>query len=405
MNLLPTSVALCLCLLAVFGFLLSLWIVIPAPTEWLLPLAVGAPELSPWLLGLNLLVMVLSFLGCQLLGWQQMGWLRLSLGLSLVAVIWSAVPLVQLPGVIDHANLVMQRSLGADYAWKIPHQVVSKLRSQPFQFQTAFTGIAIPTGRETLGIEFAAPDHQPLKLDVYHPDDVGLYPAIVVIYGGAWQRGSPSQNQPFSRYMANQGYTVVAVSYRHAPRFHFPAQLEDIQAALGFIHDHAIALEIDTQRLALMGWSAGAHLAMLAAYQPSTFPVQAVVSYYGPVDLAKGYYDLPKPDPMGAQAILRTFIGGSPPEFPLAFQQASPIHWVRSQLPPTLLVYGGHDHVVEARFGQHLSEELQAAGNTTVFLEIPWAEHAFDAVFNGPSNQLALYYTERFLAWALKPGT
>ena len=65
-------------------------------------------------------------------------------------------------------------------------------------------------------------------------------------------------------------------------------------------------------------------------------------------------------------------------------------------------VYPGRDHIVLPRFGRQLYEKLQAAGNQAVLLEIPWAEHAFDAVFNGVSNQFALYYTERFLAWALR---
>lgn len=49
-----------------------------------------------------------------------------------------------------------------------------------------------------------------------------------------------------------------------------------------------------------------------------------------------------------------------------------------------------------------MHEQLRSVGNTAILLEIPWAEHAFDAIFHGVSNQLALYYTERFLAWALR---
>lgn len=71
------------------------------------------------------------------------------------------------------------------------------------------------------------------------------------------------------------------------------------------------------------------------------------------------------------------------------------------QLPPTLLLYGSRDHVVEARFGRMLSERLRSAGTTCVLLEIPWAEHAFDVIPSGLSSQIALYYVERFLAWAL----
>ena len=70
-------------------------------------------------------------------------------------------------------------------------------------------------------------------------------------------------------------------------------------------------------------------------------------------------------------------------------------------MPPSLLLYGGRDHVVLPRYGAMLDARLRAAGAISVLLELPWAEHAFDAITNGPSGQLSLYYTERFLAWAL----
>ncbi|MEO1068200.1 MAG: alpha/beta hydrolase, partial [Cyanobacteria bacterium J06638_6] len=79
-----------------------------------------------------------------------------------------------------------------------------------------------------------------------------------------------------------------------------------------------------------------------------------------------------------------------------------PSSYVGPNLPPSLLIYGGKDHIVEARFGQTMAKQLEAVGNRVGFIQIPWADHAFDAVFNGVSNQLALYHAERFLAWALR---
>lgn len=86
---------------------------------------------------------------------------------------------------------------------------------------------------------------------------------------------------------------------------------------------------------------------------------------------------------------------------PDRYRAASPITYATRRLPPSLLIDGRRDHVVLPRFGAMLDERLRAAGTTSVFLDIPWADHAFDAVPNGPSGQLALYYTEQFLAWAL----
>jgi acetyl esterase/lipase len=75
---------------------------------------------------------------------------------------------------------------------------------------------------------------------------------------------------------------------------------------------------------------------------------------------------------------------------------------VTRPLPPSLLIYGDRDYLVQSKFGQGLYDQLKAVESSAVLIRIPWADHAFDAVFNGVSNQLALYYTERFLAWALR---
>lgn len=385
-----------LLLLSTLGLFLSVWIVIPAPVFSLLPLSVGAPEVSPWLVGLNAIATLLAFK-------SRTSWIgRIGLGFGVIGLIISFLPLSQLPATNQQADTAMIQVLGADYLAKIPQPVQAQMRPQPFVLADVFRGIPTRQVRYSSGIPFAAPDGVPLKLNIYRPPQVGKYPAIVVIYGGAWQRGSARANAQFNRYMAARGYVVWAIAYRHAPRYRFPAQLEDVQAALAFIQQHATEYETDVERIALLGRSAGAHLAMLAAYHPEAPRIRAVVNYYGPVNLTKGYYDLPYPDPIDVRAVLQAFLGGSPDELPELYWQASPISYVTQPQPPSLLVYGGQDHIVQAKFGRALRDRLRAVGSQAIFLEIPWAEHAFDAVFNGVSNQLALYYTERFLAWALQ---
>jgi acetyl esterase/lipase len=384
---------------------LSLWVVVPAPTRAFLPLAVGAPEISPWLILGNLLF-VLGGLLTLSPGWGS----RLIVAVSCLALSLSLVPLSQLSAANRAANQALVQVAGADYAAAaaLSPTLQGKLRPRPFVLADSFRGIAIAPVRETAGILFAKPDGVPLTLDLYQPSQSpgqpsGLYPAIVMIYGGAWQTGSPADNAPFARYMANQGYVVWAIAYRHAPGYRFPSQLEDVQAALSFLQAHAQEYETDADRVAVLGRSAGAHLAMLAAYQPGPLPLRAVVDYYGPVDLLKGYYDLPNPNPLDVRSVLETFLGGTPDQMEARYGAASPSHAVTAHLPPSLLIYGGKDRIVEAKFGQAMAERLRAAGNPVGLIHIPWADHAFDAVFNGVSNQLALYYTERFLAWALRP--
>jgi len=386
-------------------FFLSCWIVLPAPTYFLLILGIAAPEVSPWLLVLNAIATLLV-----LVNFRPNRLQYLTLVITLTGILLSALPLLQLPATERRMAVAMESALGADYIAQIPKDAsqmgdaygTRKARSQPFVLADAFTGIDHGKCRYTQGIQFAKPDGVPLSMNIYQPPQVGKYPALVVIYGGAWQNGNPAKDAQFNRYMAEHGYTVFAIDYRHAPDYRFPAQLDDVRTAITFIRQHATEYEADPERLALLGRSSGAHLAMLAAYQPDAPLIRAVVNYYGPVNLTEGYADPPRPDPLNIRALLKAFLGGSPDELPQQYSVASPINYVNPQLPPTLLVYGSRDHVVQARFGQQMYERLRNVGSTAILLQIPWAEHAFDAIFNGVSNQLSLYYTERFLAWALR---
>jgi acetyl esterase/lipase len=383
-------------LLSTIGLFLSIWVVTPAPIYALLALAVGAPEVCHWLLLLNTTAFVILLFSIQSSWLQYVG-----LGMSVVGIILSILPFVQLPTAQQQIHLAMERQLGEDYAKTILKQEYFG-RLSPFSLIDAFTGIDIGEIRYTPNIEFAAPDGVPLHLNVYRPPQAGKYPAIVVIHGGGWQSGSADANANFSRYMAARGYTVFAITYRYAPAYKFPAQLDDVRSALAFIKEHAAEYEADINRIALLGRSAGGQLAMLAGYQQNPLPVRAVISYYGPSNLAQGYREPPTPDPLNVRYVLEAFLGGTPDQVPEQYAKASPINYVNRPLPPTLLVHGSRDHITRISFPRKLFQSLQTSGNLAILLEIPWAEHAFDYIFNGPSNQLALYYTERFLAWALR---
>ena len=190
--------------------------------------------------------------------------------------------------------------------------------------------------------------------------------------------------------------------HQHAPKWQWPAQIEDVRAALAWIRAHAGEYDGDAGRIALIGRSAGAQLALVAAYEAAAPAVSAVVSFYGPVDLAQGWRVPPRPGPLDTHAMLEAFLGGTPDQFPQRYREASPISHVAATSPPSLLIYGSRDHIVEAHFGRQLHQRPQAAGASSVLLEIPWAEHAFDALQGGLSGQLSLAYTERFLARVLR---
>jgi acetyl esterase/lipase len=399
-------------LLAGAVFFLSLWIVLPGPTFFFLRLAVVAPEISPWLAIAASALLVITLVTAKQAQPRQAQPRQAQeratktaqpalILILLIAIALSSSPLLRLPAAVAQAD----QSLNAAFA--LNQATASQRPAPPFSWQYFFKGMPRAETRHLGPIQFAAPAGQPLFLEVYQPRLPGRYPAVITIYGGSWQQGSPAASAQIGPYLAARGYVVVAIDYRHAPQYRFPAQPEDVNTALAFVGNHTTDYEIDPQRVGLLGWSAGGHLALLAGLQPAAEdlpPIRSIVDYYGPVDLLNGYNDPPVPDPVNTKQVLRTFLGGTPEQLPAAYRQASPITYAdgaAGTLPPVLLIYGGRDHLVEARFGRRLYDRLQASGNTAVWVKIPWAEHAFDKIFNGVSNQMALHYIEPFLQQTL----
>ena len=352
---------------------LSAWIVIPAPHDLLYPLAVGSPEMSPVLLGGSL---VLALICARHARRQRVA--RAGLVCAAVAALLSVIPLAQLPFTLARFNHAMAQTTG--------------------ELPAAMTGDV----RVTRGVPFSKADGVPLSLDVYQPPASGSFPIIMQMYGGSWQSGSPSSQEWFARHFAQRGYVVVAIDYRHAPEWIWPEQIVDVRTALYWITQDAQKFGGDSSRIVLVGRSAGAQLAMRLAYQEGPSSIRGVVNYYGPVDLADAWRRPPRPDTANVRGILEAFIGGTPAQKPEHYRHASPISWVSRAAAPTLSIYGARDHIVEARFGRMLDAALKKAGATSVLLELPWSEHSFDAVSNGMGRRIALSYTEKFIAWAVR---
>jgi acetyl esterase/lipase len=389
-------------LLSSLALLLAAFVVVPAPTRFLLPLGVGAPELS----GVLLFIAMVA-LGLAAFDWRRHRVARMSVltpALAALAICLSLPPLLQFRGATRTARAEMLEAFGLE---NFDAFTADRARKRALNFNQLLAGLPHRTVRELHAVRFAAPDGPPLTMEIYRPpvspDNQGSRPVLVQIYGGAWQRGAPTDFADFARYFAWRGYVVFAIDYRHAPAHRFPAQLEDVRTALQWIGAHAGQYDADTSRMVLLGRSAGAHLAMLAAYTPGAPRVSGIVSLYGPVDLTEGYRHPPSPDPLDVRDVETAFIGGTPDEQAARYREASPISYARPQLPATLLMYGARDHIVEARFGRQMRDSLHWHGNTVMYVELPWAEHAFDAVPNGLGGQLSLYLIERFLAVVTAP--
>jgi acetyl esterase/lipase len=331
--------------------------------DWLLPLGVAAPEMSPLLLVLAVLLgfyAIRSSEGARLLAAFMCG----------ITVLLGALPLAQVPSTRRQFDAAMA---DIDAPSAEVHERVSIAR----------------------GIVFAEPDGRPLKLDFYRPDEERLFPVVIQIYGGAWQSGEPADDTAFATRLAKDGYLVASIDYRHAPQSRWPAQIDDVRTAIDWVLAHASEYGGDPRHVALLGRSSGAQLALVAAYA-NPARIDAVVSFYGPTDLLEGWNEPPSPDPLPVRPVLEAFLGGTPADVKPLYEAASPVGYVSRRVPPTLLIYGARDHVVDVRFGRDLHQKLKAAGATSIYLELPWAEHAFDKV-PGLSAWVTRPYVERFL--------
>ena len=393
----PTHLMTWLLIPAIALCLVAIWILLPPFHAGLLPLAVGAPEVSPWLLLASLGLCALTFNAAAVVPAA-----RAALGFAIVAAMLSAYPLGRSAFTLVSFDRAMEEGLGRDYLEQIRPPAKAVLRGHALSPMDFVRGIGRVDVLVRRGVEFARPGGVSLTADIYRPPGAGPHPVLLQLYGGAWQRGAPGDNASFASWFASQGYLVVAIDYRHAPDATWPAQIQDVRTALGWVLAHSSEYEADRSRIALIGRSAGAQLALVAAYEAGMPLVRGVVSYYGPTDLIEGWRQPPRPDPLDVRSILETYLRGTPDTAAARYTEASPVTYATARVPPSLLVYGARDHIVAPRFGRELDARLREAGARSVLLEIPWAEHAFDAVPNGVSGQIALYYTERFLGWALR---
>ncbi len=244
--------------------------------------------------------------------------------------------------------------------------------------------LARPSGPGVLtDLPFCAPLGTPLLLDLHFPNAETRPQALVLyIHGGGWSSGDKSTGIGL-RYLdalLDAGFIVGSANYRLAPQHPHPAAVNDVQCAVRFLRTWAEALGIDPDRIGIMGSSAGGHLATLAAVltEPLETPhewtgvssrVQALVDFFGPVDLTKDF-------PGANQAIITRVFGAEDRSDPVVFQ-ASPVMHVSADDPPTLIIHGDRDPLVPVSQSVALFESLKNFGVEATLLIVKGAGHSW----------------------------
>lgn len=259
------------------------------------------------------------------------------------------------------------------------------------------------THRSPETVTYARPGGEELKLDVWRPPGDGAggterRPAVVMVHGGAWERGHRSQMPHWDAWLAARGYVVFDADYRLSPPPRWRDAPADVRCAVGWVKENADRYGVDPDRVALMGHSAGGHLALLAAYgdqADSKLPsgcaaedtrVAAVAAFYPPTDLTRFY--------LGE---VERFLGGSPGTVPGRYRLSSPVAHVDHGDPPTFLVHGGDDKIVPPEQSELLAKRLRGAGVPRRLVELPWANHTFDFFWGGWGAQITRSTLGEFL--------
>ena len=265
----------------------------------------------------------------------------------------------------------------------------------------AFAQFPTPVEPNWKDVNYAGDDLKAHNLDIYLPKtQQEAYKVIVAIYGSAWfaNDAKPFAFMSLGQPLIDAGFAVVCINHRSSGDAKFPAQIQDVKAALRFIRAHAAEYKLDTSFVGITGFSSGGHLSALAGVTNGmksrtegdttldlegaiggntnySSKVDAVVDWFGPVDMAHMENCETVKDAQSPEAAL---IGAAPADRPDLISLISPITYVAlnsAQLPRFLVFHGDADNVVPHCQSVFFSEELKKAGRLEEFITVPDGQH------------------------------
>lgn len=255
-------------------------------------------------------------------------------------------------------------------------------------------------------ISFLTPDRLE-KLDLYLPKNrnaVEKSPAVLLIHGGGWKEGDKRQAREieFGMTLAQNGFVAASINYALRSAGKFPQNLQDCKNGIRYLRAHADELGVDPNRISVMGGSAGGHLALLVGYtadQPNLAPsqpypgvsdkVSSVVDFYGISNLATRKETDPNGKPLKIDPLdsaTQSIFGSTPQDW----KKASPITYVKRDVPPTLILHGKKDTTVDSDQSQELADALKKTGATYEIIWLPNAPHSFSFQHAVPKSKKPL---------------
>jgi len=257
-----------------------------------------------------------------------------------------------------------------------------------FSFGAALQGAMIND------IEYARKGGESLRLDASVPGGAGPYPAAILVHGGGWIAGDKRQYITYIFEPLNKANFVwFSVNYRLAPKYRYPAAMEDVEDAIRWVKKHASEYKVDPARIALIGESAGGHIVSWvgANYKPDT-RVAAAVSFYGVHDvITRALAQQGKLDEIGLFFDVDKLDATTAP----LLSRGSPVTYVKRDMPPFLMIHGTEDQGVPFEQSVQMCNQMSHAGASCDIIAVA-AGHGMDTWEPHPE---LLGYKDKLIAW------
>ena len=245
--------------------------------------------------------------------------------------------------------------------------------------------IPLPQGViEKKDIEYGKVGDRSLLLDLYMPEKLDKpVPGLIFIHGGGWKSGNRTDYRYYAIRYAKRGFVVASISYRFAKEAPFPAAVQDAKCAVRWMRANAAKYNVNPDKIAAIGGSAGGHLSMMIGFSSDapelegdggnpgvSSRVQAVVDLYGPTDL----------DCEEARNVdvVKDFMGKPYDQAPKLYEQASPMRYITKDDPPTLVFQGTIDDVVPQSQSDKLVAKLKEVGVPCEYVIFEGWPHTMD---------------------------
>lgn len=238
-------------------------------------------------------------------------------------------------------------------------------------------------------------------------------PTILWIPGGGWRGSDKNLMVPEMQFLAEAGYIVASIYYRSSEEAHFPAQIIDVKSAIRFLRANSDKYSIDTDRIGVIGRSAGGHLTSIASMNLPNYDmgdnldfssdVQCGVDLFGPADL-KALMDITrsriKPG-FRWQSIEEShecaLIGGTEETKPEITHAASPVFHVNEKSAPMLIMHGDSDQLVPHSQSVTMHDNMVKAGKECDLYILEGAGHGSDEFWQDSTKKTICNFFDKHL--------